>query len=107
MDDATESTRGINAPPAAAVAVSVAVSLPLWRAVLPGITYILHPALQPVHGTAALAYAAALVGTGLALTLPVLASARRLARGSAQLLAPLGLLILAALLFLFQLGSPL
>ena len=85
----------------------MAVSLPLWRAALAGNTYILQAALLPLHGTlAGVAYAAALAGIGLALALGVLPCARRLATGGGALLAPLGLLALAALLFVFQFGSP-
>src|SRR5436305_298810 len=103
MEEPSNPRPRVDAPPAAAVAVSVAVSLPLWRAALPGNTYILQPTLLPLHGTlASVAYAAALAGIGLALALLVMPCTRRLAAGGGALLAPLGLLVLAALLFVFQ-----
>jgi endonuclease/exonuclease/phosphatase family metal-dependent hydrolase len=90
----------------AAMAVSLALSLPLWRAVLTGNHYYLPDILLGGQAEASRLTLFALLGAGLLLTLPVAAATRRLAGGRGAVVAPLGLLISAGLLLLFQFGAP-
>lgn len=104
-----ETTKQDDGRLALAVGLSVAVALPLWRAVLPGTRYYFLDHLQrwagydfsiriPLYGM--------LIVVGAALGFLALLGARRIAAGQGAALPSPCLLGLAALLILFQYGSP-
>jgi endonuclease/exonuclease/phosphatase family metal-dependent hydrolase len=91
----------------AATAIGLAASLPLWRAVLPGNTYVLGGELLRVDPSAIpLTFIGALAGLGLLLALPAMVGARLFVEGRGRALTSFGLLLSAGLLLLFQHGAP-
>ncbi len=91
-----------------AVAASVTASLPLWRATLPASYYTLAGALEG-EGRVVPGYvlAGVQVALALALALPVMIGARRIAHGDGGRTASVALLVLGLLGLLFQNGAPL
>ena len=76
MDEPTESgSARLDTGLTASLAISLAVSLPMWRGILPGNLYLFSPPLRPAGGQwADQVVVAALAGLGLALCFPVAAA---------------------------------